>query len=115
MKHRVAGLAARPIQWLTRARLLLLGHEELTGLVFWAALTGFLGALASVAFREGIRLFERLLTGESGGLVEAASGLPEWRRVITPVIGGVAAGLVLHFGARLLGTRRSVDYMVRSW
>ncbi len=111
MKHRVAQLASRPIRWLTRVRLLLLGHEDLTGLVFWAALTGFLGALASVAFREGIRLFERLLTGESGGLVGAASALPDWRRVLTPVVGGVAAGLVLHLGIRLLGSRRSVDYM----
>lgn len=111
MKRRVARMAARPIQWLTRVRLQFLGHEELTGLVFWAALTGFLGALASVAFREGIRLFERLLTGESGGLVGAASALPAWHRVVTPVAGGVAAGLVLHFGARLLGSRRSVDYM----
>ncbi|MBS0389410.1 MAG: chloride channel protein, partial [Proteobacteria bacterium] len=96
---------------MTRARLLLLGHEDLTGLVFWAALTGFLGALASVAFREGIRLFERLLTGEVGGLVGAASALPDWRRVVTPVVGGIAAGLVLHLGARLLGRRRSIDYM----
>ncbi|HTP38689.1 MAG TPA: chloride channel protein, partial [Steroidobacteraceae bacterium] len=104
-------MAAHPIRWLTRARLLLLGHEELTGLMFWAALTGFCGALASVVFREGIRLFERLLTGQSGSLVEVAGGLPDWRRIVTPVVGGIAAGLVLHLGARFLGRRRSVDYM----
>jgi len=107
----MARIAARPVQWLIRARLQFLGHEELTGLVFWAALTGFLGALASVAFREGIRLFARLMTGASGGMVEAAADLPAWHRVIVPVAGGVAAGLVLHGGARLLGSRRSVDYM----
>jgi CIC family chloride channel protein len=111
VKRRVTQLAAHPIRWLTRARLLLLGHEDLAGLVFWAALTGFCGALASVAFREGIRLFEHLLTGESGGLVMAASALPKWHRVLLPLIGGVAAGLVLHFGARWCGSRRSVDYM----
>jgi len=110
-KQRVIALAVRPIKWLTRARLLLLGREELTGLVFWAALTGFCGALASVVFREGIRLFERLMTGNSGGLVQAASGLQGWHRVLVPVLGGVAAGVVMHFGARLLGDRRSVDYM----
>jgi len=107
----MAQLAVQPVQWLTRMRLQFLGHEELAGLVFWAALTGFLGALASVVFREGIRLFERLLTGQAGGLVETASALPAWHRALTPVVGGVAAGLVLHWGARLLGNRRSVDYM----
>ena len=111
VKRRLAELAAHPIRWVTRARLLLLGHEDLAGLIFWAALTGFCGALASVAFREGIRLFEHLLTGESGGLVMAASALPKWHRVITPLIGGIAAGLVMHFGARWCGSRRSVDYM----
>jgi CIC family chloride channel protein len=110
-KRRIRALAKQPIRWLTRARLLLLGHEELTGLVFWAALTGFLGALASVLFREGIRLFEWLLTGQTTGLVRTASELQGWHRAITPMIGGVAAGLVLHYGARLLGRRRSVDYM----
>jgi chloride channel protein, CIC family len=110
-KRRMTALAAHPIRWLTRARLLLLGREELTGLVFWAALTGFCGALASVVFREGIRLFERLLTGRSGGLVLAASELRGWHRLAAPVVGGVAAGLVLHFGSRLLGNRRSIDYM----
>jgi len=90
---------------------LLLGHEELTGLVFWAALTGFLGALASVAFREGIRLFEWALTGQTQGLVRAATTLEGWQRAVTPVAGGIAAGLVLHYGARLMGKRRSVDYM----
>ncbi len=107
----IRALARRPIRLLTRARLLFLGHEELTGLVFWAALTGFLGALASVLFREGIRLFQWLLTGQTQGLVQAASALEGWQRVVTPVIGGIAAGLVLHFGTRLVGRRRSVDYM----
>ncbi len=110
-KRRIRALAKQPIRWLTRARLLFLGHEELAGLVFWAALTGFLGALASVLFREGIRLFQWLLTGQSAGLVQAASELQGWHRAITPMVGGVAAGLVLHYGARLLGRRRSVDYM----
>jgi CIC family chloride channel protein len=109
--RRIRVLAGRPIRWWTRARLLLLRHEELTGLVFWAALTGFCGALASVAFREGIRLFEWLLTGQTSGLVHAASELQGLQRVVTPMIGGVAAGLVLHYGTRLLDSRRSVDYM----
>ena len=110
-RRQLAALAGKPIQLLTRARLLLLGREELTGLVFWAALTGFAGALASVVFREGIRLFEYLLTHESGGLVQAATELQGWHRVAAPMLGGISAGLVLHLGAKFLDRRRSVDYM----
>ncbi len=51
------------------------------------------------------------MTGQSGGLVDAANALPDWRRLVTPVVGGVAAGLVLLLGGRMLGKRRSVDYM----
>ena len=57
-----------PLSLFTRLRLVLLGHEELVGVVFWAALVGFCGALASVAFRESARLLEHLFTGESGDL-----------------------------------------------
>lgn len=109
--RRIGALASPSIRWLTRARLFLLGSEDLTGLVFWAALTGFLGALASVAFREGIHLFQWLLTGQVSGLVHTAAELHGWHRAVTPVAGGIAAGLVLHYGGRLLGRRRSVDYM----
>ncbi len=109
--NRLTEMAARPIRWLTRARLLLLGHEELTGLVFWAAITGLAGALASVAFRIGIRMVQHLLTGETSGLVQTASELQGWHRVVAPVIGGVLAGLVMQFGARLIDRRGAVDYM----
>jgi CIC family chloride channel protein len=109
--RRLAELTAPPIRWITRLRLLLLGQEELKGLMLWAALVGVLGALSSVVFREGIRLFQWMLTGEYGSLVQTAADLPWWHRALIPTIGGVAAGLVLHSGARLLGNRRAVDYM----
>jgi CIC family chloride channel protein len=95
----------------TRLRLAVLRHEELTGIVFWAASIGVLGALASVTFREAIRLFEFVLTGHSGSLVQVATLIPKWQRVLVPVIGGLLAGFTLHFGARALQSRRAVDYM----
>jgi CIC family chloride channel protein len=109
--RRLVALAKPPIQWLTRVRLLLLGQEELKGLMLWAALVGFLGALASVLFREGIHLFQWLLTGESGSLVQTAADLPWWRRAAIPALGGVVAGLVLLVGKPLVQKRRAVDYM----
>jgi chloride channel protein, CIC family len=102
----------KTVQWLTKLRLLVLGHEELTAIIFWAALIGIAGALASVAFRECIHMFEWMITGSStGGLVEAAMELHGVRRAIVPVIGGLAAGLVIQYGAAWVASRRSVDYM----
>ncbi len=100
-----------PLSLLTRLRLILFGHEDLAGIVFWAALIGICGALSSVAFREGVHLFELLFTGQSQSLVHAASEIAWWHRAIVPVIGGVLAGLVLHFAARLFTSSRAVDYM----
>jgi CIC family chloride channel protein len=105
------GLTKLFLSYTTRLRLALIRHEELTGIVFWAASIGFLGALASVAFREGIRLFELAFTGHSGSLVLAASLIPWWERILVPVIGGLMAGLVMHYGVRALQARRAVDYM----
>ncbi len=105
------GLTNLFLSYITRLRLALIRHEELTGIVFWAASIGFLGALASVAFREGIRLFELALTGRVGGLVLAARLIPWWERILVPVIGGLLAGLVMHYGSRALQARRAVDYM----
>jgi len=100
-----------PVALFTRLRLALMRHEELTGIVFWAALIGVAGAIASVLFREGIRLFEFLLTGHYGSLVQVAASLPQWQRVLIPAVGGLVAGLVLHLGERALRAPRVVDYM----
>jgi CIC family chloride channel protein len=105
------GLTNLFLSYATRLRLALIRHEELTGIIFWAASIGFLGALASVAFRNGIRLFELALTGHAGSLVLIAALIPWWQRILVPVVGGLMAGLVMHYGARALQARRAVDYM----
>lgn len=98
-------------QWVMRFRLILLGHEDLTAILFWAALIGIGGALASVAFRELIHAFEWTITGSSGSLVQAAIELHGVRRAVVPVLGGLAAGVVIQYGAALFHAKRSVDYM----
>jgi CIC family chloride channel protein len=104
-------IARVPLSLITRLRLVLFGHEDLAGIVFWAALVGICGALASVAFREGIRLLELVFTGQAMGLVNGAAHLVWWHRAIVPGIGGVLSGWVLY----LLGSRfvslKVVDYM----
>ena len=104
-------IARFPLSLLTRLRLILFGHEDLANIVLWAALVGLCGALSSVAFREGVHLLERLFTGQSGSLVQAATALAWWHRALIPLIGGLFAGLVLHLAGRALRASRTVDYM----
>jgi len=104
-------IARLPLSLLTRLRLILLGHEDLAGIVFWAALVGIGGALCSVLFRECARLLETMFTGQPVGLVQAASELAWWHRALVPLVGGMLAGLVLHLTGRVLTIPRAVDYM----
>ncbi|HJS91452.1 MAG TPA: ClcB-like voltage-gated chloride channel protein [Steroidobacteraceae bacterium] len=106
-----------PLSLLTRMRLILFGHEDLASIVFWATLIGLVGALASVVFRELIRLFTKLFTGytavaeHGSGMVGAASSLVWWHRAIVPIVGGVLAGWVLHFVGRTFVSHKAVDYI----
>jgi CIC family chloride channel protein len=107
----VRELVRLPLSLITRLRLILFGHEDLAGIIFWAALIGILGALASVAFREGAHLLERLFTGQSQSLVTAASSLVWWHRALVPIVGGALAGFILHLAGRAFISSRAVDYM----
>jgi chloride channel protein, CIC family len=104
-------IARIPLSLLTRLRLILFGHEDLAGIIFWAALVGICGALASVAFRESIRLLELVFTGQASGLVNGASQLVWWHRALVPLIGGALAGWVLYvLGSRFISLKVA-DYM----
>jgi chloride channel protein, CIC family len=104
-------IARVPLSLLTRLRLVLFGHEDLAGIIFWAALVGVCGAVASVAFRESIRLLELVFTGQASGLVNGASGLVWWHRALVPVIGGALSGWVLYvLGSRFVSLK-VIDYM----
>jgi CIC family chloride channel protein len=107
----VSELTRAPLSLISRLRLVFTGHEDFAGIVFWAALVGFTGALASVAFRESTRALEFLFTGQANGLVLAASGLVWWHRLLVPIIGGCIAGLILYWGGRALTAKRAIDYM----
>jgi H+/Cl- antiporter ClcA len=81
-------------------------------MLLWAGLIGFCGALVTIGFREAIELIEFVVTGETGSLVQVATDLPLWRRLLTPALGGCLAGLILHYGMSLAkGKRRTTDYM----
>lgn len=79
---------------------------------FWAAIVGVLGGVSSVLFRAFLDLASILLAGRGGETVAVFSGLPVWQRVLTPAVGGIAAGLVIYLGGKLATGRTSTtDYM----
>ena len=84
--------------------------SEWEGTLLWAALIGVMGALATIGFREGILATEHLLYGRSDGLVHIARGLSTWPRLLTPMCGGLVAGLVLAWARKTPGGKGG-DYM----
>jgi FimV-like protein len=93
------------------ALLLTLGRHELHVMLLLSALGGFLGALVTVVFREGIHGLEWLFGGHAGSLVVMAESLPAWKRLLLPPAGGLVAGLILQQIGSLLRGRSTTDYM----
>jgi len=79
-------------------------------MLLWAVVVGFLGALATIVFRECIVGLQLLLTGESGSFVAIAKSLPWHWRVLLPTAGGVVAGAILLLAERVPAAATS-DYM----
>lgn len=79
--------------------------------LIWAAVAGFLGALAAMLFTtltESVHVW----FGDSGlGIVESMSRLPWWACLLVPTLGGAIAGALLMFGQRLTRNQSSTDYM----
>jgi CIC family chloride channel protein len=97
----------------TRAQQLFRLSDDHTMLI-WAVIVGVAGALATVAFREGIAGLQRLLTGDSGDLIEIARRLPWYLRLTLPAGGGLLAGVCLVMAKRVAsasGGAKNLDYM----
>ncbi|WP_058897539.1 ClcB-like voltage-gated chloride channel protein [Herbaspirillum rubrisubalbicans] len=84
--------------------------SETHSMLLWGALAGFVGALATIAFRECIALLQIWLTGHDGSFVDIAKGLPWHVRVLLPTCGGVVAGLFLVW-AKKTPAGNGGDYM----
>ena len=90
----------RALRW--REKLVL--KEEAFHLVL-AGLVGVIGGLVNLAFYYGVHLVQ------PGDPVEVAGRLDDWERVLVPTLGGLAAGLVLHWGLRFVGPQGSTNLL----
>jgi CIC family chloride channel protein len=88
----------------------LLRPNELQATLFWAGVIGFVGAVASVAFRKLMEAVQSGLTQHDGGLVESFAHLAWWQRLLIPTFGGALAGATIVAGMRL-ARKSSTDYM----
>lgn len=79
--------------------------------LMWAALAGFLGALASILFTTLTERVHDWFGNSSLGVVDSMARLPWWGCLLVPTLGGAAAGTILMFGQRLTRAQSSTDYM----
>ncbi|MGH7990641.1 MAG: chloride channel protein, partial [Limisphaerales bacterium] len=74
-----------------------------------AGAVGVIGGLVNFFFYEAVHLISKMLNAtmaiHTGDIVEVVEGLPDWQRVLLPTVGGLAAGLILHWGLRLVGNQ----------
>lgn len=79
-----------------------------------AMLIGVFAALAVALFRHAMAGLESLfLSNDSGSPVNAAESMAGWRRLLTPALGGFAAGALLWLWQRRTSARphAPTDYM----
>lgn len=85
----------RALQW--RERLVL--SEETLHLLL-AAGVGVIGGLVNLVFFHAIEAVRVFFLHRPGDLVEVAEVMASWERMTMPALGGLLAGLILHWGAR---------------
>lgn len=79
--------------------------------LLWAAVAGFLGALAAIVFSGLTENIYDWFGSSRLGIVGSIGQLPWWGRLLVPTAGGAMAGVVLIFGQRLTRSQSSTDYM----
>ena len=73
---------------------------------------GVLGGLVNLFFYWANESVKAIFLGQPGDPVEVAYMMEHWwQRVLTPTLGGLAAGLVLYWGLRLAGPQRSSNLL----
>jgi CIC family chloride channel protein len=85
-------------------------REEALHLVI-AGLVGILGGFVNLVFFYGIEHVKLFFLRRPGDPVEVAEMMAGWERVLMPTVGGLAAGLVLYWGRRMIGRQGSTNML----
>jgi len=72
---------------------------------------GVIGGLVNLFFYYATEWVKTLFLRRPGDPVEVAEMMPHWERVVIPTLGGLAAGLVLYWGLRLVGPQGSSNLL----
>src|SRR5882672_2753832 len=67
-----------------------------------AAGVGVIGGLTNWIYWGCTKLIQWIVLGQIGDTLIIAETLPPWQRVLIPALGGLAAGVVLFLGLRLI-------------
>jgi len=96
----------RAVQW--REKVVL--REEAFHLVL-AGVIGVLGGFINVFFYYGGEIVQRIILHTAGDPVEEAETFVPLQRLLIPTLGGLVAGLILHWGLRLVGKQGTSDML----
>lgn len=91
-----------------RERLVL--NEEAFHLLL-AAVVGVIGGLVNVFFYYGGELVQRIFLMQPGDPVKEAQSFAPLQRLLVPTFGGLAAGLILYWGLRIVGKQGASDML----
>jgi CIC family chloride channel protein len=84
--------------------------EEAFHLVL-AGAVGVIGGLTNFVFYFCIDLVQDFVFRHHQDVVEIAERLDWWQRLLVPALGGLAAGLVLHWGGRFFARQGSTNFL----
>ena len=76
-----------------------------------AGLIGVIGGLVNLFFFYAGEMVQRLFLPQPIDPVQAAEMFAPWQRLAVPTLGGLAAGLILYWGFRLVGPQGSSDLL----
>jgi CIC family chloride channel protein len=76
-----------------------------------AAIVGVIGGLVNLFFFYAGEMVQRLFLPQPIDPVQAAEMFAPWQRFAVPTLGGLAAGLILYWGFRLVGPQGSSDLL----
>jgi len=74
--------------------------DETAFMAAMAVVVGVIGGFGAIVFRLAVDFFQGFALGHGEHTVALLAGVPWWRKLLLPVIGGLIVGPLVHFGAR---------------